>query len=385
MTNVLILIDKLARAGAERLVTDIAPRIDRSRFQVTVCSLGKQTAMVGELEEAGVSPVLLRAAKWDPRTLFRIRRLVREKSISVIHAHLGKSIVLGWLAAKLAKVRFIAHEHVGPMWPHLGGGLLHRIENAIMCRATLFCMARSDAVIAVAGPTRDWIVAQRPKLAGNTVVITNGIDLDAAARASEDREAVRAEVRRELGLPRGCLLVLGVASFRFVKRWDLFVRCACEVLAEHSDVHFVGAGRGPLHDEMLELAATLGVTDNVHLIGVRGDIPRLMAAADLFLMPTSMECDPIVAKEALASGLPIVGSDIPALRENIVDGETGFLVTFGDVRALSEKVLEVLADDELRGRMSAAAQRLGHERFSIDACTRETEKVYERVAGGSGS
>ena len=379
MKNVLVLIDKLGRGGAERLVADFAPRVDKAAYKVSVCSLGATTAMADEMRAAGIDLTVLGLSKWDPLALSKVLKTVRDREVDLIHSHLGKSIVLGWLASRRAKTRFIAHEHVGPMWPHFGGGPLHRIENWLMCRATLFCMLRADAVIAVAGPTRDWIVERRARLAEHTVVVTNGINLDGLGKVGEDRDRARAEVRLEFGLPPDCPLVFGAASFRFVKRWDLFVKTAADVLKERPEVQFLGAGSGPLHAELIELCRSLGIAENVHLIGVRGDVPRLMAAADFFLMPTSMECDPIVAKEALAMSLPIVGSDIPPLRENITDGAAGFLVTFGDVEGMARKCLRLLSDDGLLGSMRQKAHELARERFSIEKCVGEIEAVYARV------
>ncbi|MGM0486369.1 MAG: glycosyltransferase [Planctomycetota bacterium] len=357
------------------------PRLDRARFQVTVCSLGKETAMAQEMRDAGIEVVIADIGKWNPLAYRKIAALIEERRIELVHSHLGKSIVLGYFAARRAGARFVAHEHVGPMWPHFGGGPARRVENWIMSRATLFCMVRADSVIAVAKPTRNWIVARRPQLADKTTVITNGIKLDELKKVTDERSRHRARVRAEFGLPPDCPLVLYAASFRFVKRWDLFIQTAARMHARRPDVYFLGAGTGPLKAEMDRLVSELDMDDHVRLCGLRDDVPRLMAASELFLMPTAMECDPLTAKEALACGLPIVGSDIPPLRENIVDGQTGHLVRFGDAEDLAERGLELLNDDDQRREMRKAAVRKAWRQFSIDRCARRIEVVYSQVGG----
>lgn len=381
MKRVLVLVDKLARGGAERLIADFVPRLHAERLQATVCSLGKETAMAEEMRDAGIDVVVADLGKWDPLAYRKITDLIKERRIDLVHAHLGKAIVLGYFAARRAGVKFVAHEHVGPMWPHFGGGWFHRVENGFMSRATLFCMVRADAVIAVAKPTRNWILARRPQLADKTTVITNGIRLDKLREIADEPARHRKDVRAEFGLPPECPLVLYVASFRFVKRWDLFIKTAARMRRDRPDVHFLGAGVGPLKGEMDRLVSALGLEDRVHLCGLRDDVPRLMAASDLFLMPTAMECDPLTAKEALACGLPIVGSDIPPLRENVVDGETGYLVRFGDVDQLAERCGELLGDADQRTRIRERAVRQAWQQFSIDRCVQEIEAVYSQVDG----
>jgi glycosyltransferase involved in cell wall biosynthesis len=306
-------------------------------------------------------------------------RLIKDKDIHLVHSHLAKSIVLGYFAARNTERAFVAHEHVGPMWPHFGGSPLHRLENWMMCRATLFCMARADVVIAVAQPTLDWVLQQRPALANKSVVITNGIDLDNLGRISAQRDEHRAAVRQELGVPPECPLILYASSFRFVKRWDLFVLAAARILQTRPDIHFVGAGAGPLYAEMKELVRQQRAEANIHLIGLRDDVPRLMAASDVFLMPSAMESDSIVVKEAMALGLPVVGSAIPALSEKITEGEDGFLVEVGDTQAMATRCLALVSNQTLRHQMSRAAMAVAQERFSIEGCTRAMETIYEKA------
>ena len=150
------------------------------------------------------------------------------------------------------------------------------------------------------------------------------------------------------------------------------------ILDAHPDAHLLLAGDGHLLRDLQEQARPLG--DRVSFLGVREDVPALMAAADLFVFPSLWEGQGNALLEAMAVGVPIVATDIPSTRETIADGEHALLVPPGDAPALAAAVNRVLADPDLAARLADAA-RIRAQDYDIERTTRHLEAVYTRLLG----
>jgi glycosyltransferase involved in cell wall biosynthesis len=189
----------------------------------------------------------------------------------------------------------------------------------------------------------------------------------------------RAGVRHELGLPVGCPLVLTVGRFTPQKNYPALLDAVPAVLTVHPEARFVWVGQGPLWDRLHSTVQTLGLARYVHLVGQRSDVPRLMAAADLFVLPSQFEGLPLVVLEAMASGLPVVGTRVCGIEEAVVDGVTGRLVSCDDIQALAEAIHDGLADAEQRRQWGCQARAAFDSHWRADHMARDMQVVYEEV------
>src|SRR5688572_1581694 len=128
--------------------------------------------------------------------------------------------------------------------------------------------------------------------------------------------------------------------------------------------------------EAKELASGLGLLDSVHLLGRRGDMPEVLSALDVFVLPSESEGMSNAILEAMAMRLPVVATDVGGAREQIEEGRSGFLVDYPDSAALARKVLALLRDPELRGRVGGAARERVVERYSAAGMVRQIEDLY---------
>jgi glycosyltransferase involved in cell wall biosynthesis len=138
-------------------------------------------------------------------------------------------------------------------------------------------------------------------------------------------------------------------------------------------------GDGPLEASLREMAVCLGINKQVNFLGLRTDIPKLLAGAQVFLLVSHWEGLPLSILEAMQAGLPVVANDVGGVREALVDRETGFLVPNGDVSALRDRIAQLLADEDLRAEMGQAGRRRYHQRFTLDRMVGETLVVYKDV------
>jgi glycosyltransferase involved in cell wall biosynthesis len=143
-----------------------------------------------------------------------------------------------------------------------------------------------------------------------------------------------------------------------------------------------GERTAPLHDELLELRARLGVEDTVSFVGFREDIPELLRAMDLLLLTSAHEGFSLVAVQAMATGLPVVATRCGGPEEILTDGVDGILCPVADADALASALLALRADPSRRERMGREGRRSAEERFSLRAMVGRYEALYREALGG---
>jgi len=192
---------------------------------------------------------------------------------------------------------------------------------------------------------------------------------------------VRSTLREELGLRAEDVVVGCVAVMRATKGHRALVDAMAALMAQRPHLHLVFVGNGsPVFEQTQAQVKSLGLSDRVHLMGRRDDVPNLLAGFDLFALATEQEASGTVYVEAQASGLAVVGTDVGGVSEMFVDGETGLLVPPRDGPALVEALRRLIDDPALRQRMGEAGRRRVRDegRFSTARMVECTEAVYRR-------
>jgi glycosyltransferase involved in cell wall biosynthesis len=231
-----------------------------------------------------------------------------------------------------------------------------------------------DAVVCVSAMTAETARQQREVDPARIVTIENGIDL---ARFSPS-PALRHAVRAELGVPAAAFVVGTVGRIVVEKNQALLVQAmAPELSAERQ---LVIAGDGPLFPSLSAMVQQLGERARfVHLLGPRRDVPRLYAAFDAFALSSDSEGLPLVIVEAMASGLPVIATDVGGIAAVVVDGETGLLVPRGDVHALASKIATLAAAPMVSIRFGAEGRDRALARYSSQRMVNDYFAIYDRV------
>lgn len=191
---------------------------------------------------------------------------------------------------------------------------------------------------------------------------------------------VRCGDMRERVAPNGERVLLHISNFRKVKRIPDVLRVFARV-CERVPAVLLLAGEGPEWAEARELAKSLGVMDRVHFLGRQDEVASLFSLADVFLLPSEKESFGLVALEAMASGVPVVGTTAGGIPELVKHGETGYLADVGDVERMAELTLSILCDSEQRQRMSIASRARAVSHFDVASKVAEYERIYESVIG----
>ncbi|HPD07175.1 MAG TPA: glycosyltransferase family 4 protein [Candidatus Bipolaricaulis sp.] len=327
-----------------------------------------------ELEAAGIvchdvrfvrSPVRLQNI-----TAYRdLRRLLRRQRFDLIHVHTPMAAWLGRLAAKRARqgpVLYTAHGfhfYRGAPWPYW----------AFYYPAERLAAHWTDGLIVMNG--EDFERARQMGFQeGKDLFLVHGVGVD-LRRFAPDAHA-RASVRRELGLDDGSVMVACVAEFTSNKDHASLLAAWKKVVTMHAEAQLFLIGDGRLRAP-LECRVSREEIVGVHFLGFRSDVPRLLQATDVFVLPSRREGLPRSVMEAMAAEVPVVATDVRGSRDLVEPGATGLLVKLGDVEGLAEALLHLIRDRGLRERMGQAG-RAKIQAYSIDQVIQEMSEIYAR-------
>lgn len=366
-----MVVDSLRLGGAESILSTLARAAPAGGFVFDVASLdapeGPTATMRPLLERAGVTIKFLSLPRLvHPRALPAVVRAIRESPYDLVHAHLEHAATLVPPAAALTRRRTVCTFH------HMPGRRARR--EALKDRLAVEVGSHSDAVVFVSKASMDSYAA-RYGSHPTWEVLHNGVDLETFVPEP-------ATFPGDLGIPPGVPVVSIVAGLWHHKGQRDALAAWPGVLARHSTAVLLLVGAGPEEERLRAQARDLQLQGRVVFAGLRNDVARILRASTLVALPTRTEALPTVLIEAAASGRAAVASDIPGVREVLVDGETGLTVPVGDVGALEAAIVRLLGDSILRSSLGAQARRNAEARFGMDLWAKRLGALYERVVFG---
>ena len=337
---------RLDIAGAEVLAAELARRLSRQFRFVFIC-LDGGGPLAEQLSGEGFDVITFkRQPGLDVRLIRSLRSSITDHAIDLIHAHQYTPFFYT-AAARLLRLGpahppIIFTEH-GRHYPDQ-----RKTRRVFANRLLLRC---HDRVTAVGRFVKQALVNNEAIAAGRIDVIYNGVD---PSRFRSGDSEQRAAVRQSLGIEPDAPLVLQVARFHPVKDHATAVRSFARVTSTNAPAHLLLAGDGATRSDIEQLTNSLGLTSRVHFLGVRTDIPHLMAAADVFLLSSESEGLCVTLLEAMAAALPIVATAVGGNGEVVVDGQTGLLSPRGCDEALATNLTAMLSDPQRSRQMGRA-------------------------------
>jgi len=370
-------ITRLSKGGAQENTLSTVKLANRNRFDVDLIS-GPTDGSEGSIEDAARSagieivrvPSLTRSPDpWrDFRAYRELRRIFREGHYDIVHTHTSKAGFLGRLAAAHGDVPIIVHTPHG----HIFFGYFNTGLTEFFTRLERHAARKTDRLLAL---TRRGIEEHLARGVGRREqwdAVFSGIDLSPYPQAMARRDDTRAT----LGVEPDDFLAGAVGRLEPVKGFAYFVDAARVVARNAPESRFIVAGDGSLSGELQSQAADLG--DRFRFLGLRDDVPDLMAAMDVCVVPSVNEGMGRVLLEASAAGVPVVASKVGGIPEILRDGESGMLVAPRDVTGLADGILALYADSGLRERMGETARTLCAG-YSLERMVERIEAVYETL------
>lgn len=367
--NILRLITHMPVGGIERKILEVLPRLDPERFRPRVLCLREKGILGVELEKQGIPvDVCPLASRLSPSGIWTMKKYMEKNRIHVVHAHMYRASVPGTIAARLAGVPVII-------------GQVHNVDTWETRRQKWmdrFMSRRRCCTVAVSEKVRRNMMETLGLPAQKVRVIYNGVDT-----GRFDLPSARLPVRKALCLQEEDIVIVYHGRLVPQKNPERLVDIAAHFKNHSPRVTVVVAGDGASRGKMEKRASQLEAWDHIQFLGRRNDIPELLNAADIAVLPSAKEGFSNALVEAMAAGLPVIATNVGGNGEAIEHGLSGCIVQESDFEGFL-KALEMLVEDPTeRQRMSTAAKKRA-ERFSLDNMVREVENLYITLAREQG-
>jgi glycosyltransferase involved in cell wall biosynthesis len=344
--------------GGVHLVTErlVAGLHARGHNVLLLCRPGSE--LEARMRDAVPIAPVLKGPDLGPAAMLRCARALRQHRSDVVLCLMDKDLRLTGIAARRLRLPVVVRRANDQP-------LRSRFARFFYRRVATHIVVNSEA-------TRASLLASAPELSVKPIdVIYNGIRIDVYANAEP---AV-------LGLPAETIKLGFIGRFETRKGLRELLDAWPGVASQVNGAHLFFVGKGPLE---LELRARLSHDPRVHFLGYRSDVPELLAAFDVIVMPSHWEGFGLVAAEAMAAARPVIAANASSLRELIRDGVNGRMVPPGDSAALALAMIELARDPALRSRLGSEGRRIAAQEFSEQRMIDRWTRLLERVAGTAG-
>lgn len=340
-TRVLFVVLQLDAGGSERVVFELARSLDPERFEVFVAAF-KGGVLAEPLEKICSELIYIeKKPGLDLGAMLRLAAIVKNYRIDVVNAHHYMPCFYSFLGAKVLNgKRLIYTEHSVPEVESVAGSVHGRIFH--------WMLYRINAVVGVSRAIAGKFREKYPGHAEKFHEILNGVEIEKFT-GKADRE----EVRSCWGFNKDHFVVGTVANFRRIKNHACLVRAAGRLKDSHPNLRlfFIGTGfpgdSENSEDEVRTLVRELGLQERVVMAGYQENIPGLLPAFDAFCLPSFSEGLPVSLLEAMAAGVPVIGSEVKGIVEVVKNGKTGILFTSNSDEDLSVVLKDMLDSPDI--------------------------------------
>jgi glycosyltransferase involved in cell wall biosynthesis len=368
LLNVLQLIPTLDRSGAEKQMVLLAVGLPRDRFRVEVAALTRLGPLVDELNAAHIPVTLIgKRHKVDPFAFVRLARFLKERQFDIIQTWIFAANVYGRLAARRAHVPIvITAEMAVDLW-----------KGRAQLQVDRWLATMTDRVVGNSQAVVDFY-----RSAG---IARERLDCIPSGIADEEPPSVDpAEVRASLGIAPSAPLALFVGRLAPQKGVADLITALDLLQHVRPELCTLIVGDGPERDSLRDLAHAFELNGRVRFLGHRDDVPQLLAAADLLVLPSLYEGLPNVVLEAMRFRKPVVATAAPGTTEVVIPNETGLLVPVHDTKELARAIRAIVDDSALAHRLGEAGRARAERDFRVETMVERFASLYEGLANAKG-
>lgn len=352
--------------GAERQLLELFKGIDRHRFDPHLVCLEEGGPVARGARDLDV-PVytITRRWRWDLSVILRLRRVIKQHRVSIVHAYLGLPGFYGTMAGKLTGTKVITTIRIA--------GPRRHISDASERIAFLV----SDRIISNSKAGVDYYFKTWPGRA-KTATIYNGYDPSDFSRGA-------LKPRAELGLPEHGLIVGHVANLSYLKDYPTFLRAMALVVDRLPESRSVIVGDGAKRADYESLATELGIRDRTHFLGHRSDVLDLVRHFDVGVLASHPDYSEGLSNsiaEYMGLARPVVATAVGGNCELVQDGQTGLLSPAGEPEPLADRIVGLLQDQDLRRRMGSEGRKFFEEHLTLERMVTDTQRVYDQLLAG---
>jgi len=370
--NILFVIMQMEMGGAERLVYNIISKLDRKIFNPSIAWFFGDK-ILDEFKRLEIPLYHVpKIKRFDFGTMRKLSDIIGQNDIHIINAHNFLSLIYSFYGCKIANnKKLIYTEHSA--W---------EIDNIswMWKRTAQYLLRYSDGLVGVSATVSRRLQEILKTKLTKTFSIQNGVDCNLFSN-STDREGFR----KRLGIESSDQVIGVVANFKRLKNHIFLLKTVCELLEKHQNLKLIMIGKrfegdeARVTQELEELVKEKGLHRDVLFLGCRSDVPDLLSIMDIFCLTSFKEGLPISLIEAMAAGLPVVGTDVEGIRDVIIPNRNGFLVQLEDIDGLKKVLSMLLQDESMRKRMGQESREMARSRYSLDRTVDEYQNLFLSV------
>lgn len=365
--HILQTVSSLGVYGAERVLVTLSDGLNRLQHRTTVAVFwnahSPNLEVANYARSHGLEVRLVPCAgRADWRCVTRLRDLLRQESIDLIHTHGYKADLYGYAATCGLSVARVSTCH---NW------IESNISTKLYGKLDRFVLRRFHALAAVS----DTVALKLRAVGippGRMSVIRNGVDVEHFAAGNP-------VLKKELGLTKQQIIGY-VGRFSPEKGPEQLLEAAARVLADNENVFFVLVGDGPQRGELEDKCRSLGIASKVAFPGIRADMPDVYASFDILALPSLDEGLPMTVLEAMAARCPVVATSVGGVPTLVADGLTGLLVPPSQPAALAKALTSLLGNSQLRSNLAQSGYQLVCEQYSVAAMVERYLELYAEAA-----
>ncbi len=365
------MLDTLNWGGAQKMQLFLVQSLRPLGVEVTIISLNHlpDSPLPAQLQTAGARVETFPFPRlFSPLSFFKLIGFLRRERFDLLHGYLTYSNILGSLAGRLSGTPFFGSFR--------NAGYDSARISARRARLESFCLRHfADGIIANGYAVADFGHQQ----VGENVsmdVLPNAVDVNIIPQLSRDEKQT---LRRELVGDADRILILSVGRLTPQKGFDHLLQAFARMREKHPRAALVIAGTGRLLESLAAQIRVLGLDGHAFLLGRRDDVPRLLAAADVYVNSSVLEGTPVSVLEAMAAGLPIAATSVGDT-PHLLDSDSGILVPPAHPEALADALTSLLDNPKRRAALGLAARARVQKEYSPQAWTRNLLKLYAKLA-----
>ena len=366
--RILFLLPQLKQGGAERVVLNLIKGIDRARFMPCIAWFhGKVIYPFSELKDIPLFPLNKRNG-FDLKVMAAIYSIIRSENIKLVNPHHFMPLFYAFPACKWSKAKIVYTEH--SIWEVAQITGLWRMMSQFLLRKT-------DGVVGVSPEIAKFLKKKYGLPERRVHAVSNGIDTHLFAPNNASNA-----FRKAIGLDEHDIAIGMTGNFRKVKNHALLIDAFSLVSSQSPEARLVLIGQGfPGDTENTEkdihaLIQNSGLEEKVMLLGYRDDVHRVLQCLDIFCLTSFREGLPLSLLEAMACGLPVVGTNVEGIRIVIDSGRNGFLVNPYDSAGLATTLMSLLSDKRLRERMGKEGRKDAVKYYSLTCFSGQYNQLF---------
>lgn len=362
---VLFVLPSLGLGGSERVVLTLCRHLKRNQYPSVVCAF-KGGPLEKEMEDSGIPVhVLHRRDGIDLSLIWKLVGLIRRYRIEVVNSHHFVSLFYSFWASRWTATAHLHTEH--SRWE------MERLPFFWNWWFRFF-LKRIDGVSAVSTATYEHLREFYNLSSQHVFLILNGIDVNQFASADPIQ-------RGSIGLMPDDIVLGSVGNLRSEKNQRLLIEALAVLKRSRLPIRVVLVGGGPCEEELQQLAINLGVERQVVFLGPRTDTASLYRTFDIYCLTSHYEGLPLSILEAMAAGVPVIGTNVLGIRDVITHHDNGLLVSHLDPQELAQAILTLMGDQTLGQALAARAGRIVREQYSLPVFIRRYEDLFDRLIG----